>query len=171
MGGSHLSYISLPCAGHSAVICGQTGCGKTEFCLDLLEGPYREVFRHIVILCPTIKHNVTYQGRPWVWSDPEVYIIDPGERLHDWLRFWYHRFQASRPCTSSTIVAPRKRWRRREIPSPNWPSLVATPSSRFGCCLSDTTPSSRICESRPSGWPCSIARTETLSKSASARMT
>ena len=32
----------------SAIICGQT-----VFILDLLKGPYRWVFRHIVILCPT----------------------------------------------------------------------------------------------------------------------
>ena len=85
--------MSLPHTPHSAIICGQTGCGKTVFCLDLLEGPYRGVFRHIVILCPAIRHNVTYQGRPWVWGDPEVYIVDPGERLHDWLRYWHHRFR------------------------------------------------------------------------------
>ena len=84
---------SLPHSPHSAIICGQTGCGKTVFVLDLLEGTYRGVFRHNIILCPTIRHNTTYQGRPWVWSDPEVFIVDPGERLHDWLRFWYHRFK------------------------------------------------------------------------------
>ena len=22
-----------------------------------------------------------------------MFIVDPGERLHDWLRVWYHRFQ------------------------------------------------------------------------------
>ena len=26
-------------------------------------------------------------------GDPEVFIVDPGERLHDWLRFWYRRFK------------------------------------------------------------------------------
>ena len=95
MGESRPSCINnLPRAAHAAVISGQTGCGKTAFILDFLEkGPYRGVFHHIVILCPTIRHNTTYQGRPWVWSDPEVFIVDPGERLHDWLRFWYHRFK------------------------------------------------------------------------------
>ena len=86
----------LPTDPHSAIICGQTGCGKTVFILDLLEGRYRGVFRHIVILCPTIRHNATYQNRPWIWTDPEVYIPhnpDPGERLHDWLRVLYQRFQ------------------------------------------------------------------------------
>ena len=69
------------------------GCGKTVFILDLLEGPYRGVFHHIVILCPTIRYNKTYQECPWVWNDPEVYVIDPGERLHDCLRAFYQVFQ------------------------------------------------------------------------------
>lgn len=79
---------------HSAIICGQTGCGKTVFILDLLEGIYRHVFRHIVILCPTVKHNKTYQQRPWIWKDSEVYVVNPGERLHEWLRAFYKQFQS-----------------------------------------------------------------------------
>jgi hypothetical protein len=82
----------LPKDPHAALVCGQTGCGKTVFLLDLLEGPYRGIFRHIVILCPTVRHNKTYQSRPWIWSDPEVYIVDPGERLHDYLRAFYQTF-------------------------------------------------------------------------------
>ena len=87
----------LPTDPHAAVIVGQTGCGKTVFCLDLLEGPYRGVFRHIVILCPTVLHNKTYKDRPWIWGDPEVYVMDPGERLHDCLRALYQVFQGE-PC-------------------------------------------------------------------------
>ena len=83
----------LPTEPHAAVICGQMGCGKTVFVLDLLEGPYRGVFRHIVILCPTVQHNKTYKDRPWIWADPEVYVIDPGERLHDCLRAFFQVFQ------------------------------------------------------------------------------
>ena len=105
----------LPTDSHSAIICGQTGCGKTVFVLDLLEGgPYRGVFHHIVILCPTIRHNVTYQGRPWVWTDPELYIVDPGERLHEWLRFWYQRFQGEPTlyiiddCSASQALTKKK---------------------------------------------------------------
>ena len=78
---------------HSAVICGMTGCGKTKFVLDLLEGPYRGRFDHVVILCPTIRHNKTYRERAWVWTDEEVYVLDPGERLHDYLRAFYRVFQ------------------------------------------------------------------------------
>ena len=74
---------------HSATICWHTGSGKTVF---LLEGPYRGFFRHIVVLHPTIRHNKIYHQRPRIWTDPEVYVLDPGERLHDYLRAYYQVF-------------------------------------------------------------------------------
>lgn len=70
-----------------------TNCGKTKFVLDLLEGPYRGRFDHVVILCPTFRHNKTYKERPWLLTDEEVYVLDPGERLHDYLRAFYQVFQ------------------------------------------------------------------------------
>ena len=50
----------LPKYPHSAMIIGQTGCGKTEFVLDLLnipqdKGDYLNYFEHIVIISPTLK--------------------------------------------------------------------------------------------------------------------
>ncbi|MEW8525344.1 MAG: ATPase/DNA packaging protein [Candidatus Thiodiazotropha endolucinida] len=94
MAGSSQRYTDLlPRTAHSAIICGQTGCGKTVFILDLLAGPYRGVFRHVVILCPTVRHNKTYQTRPWIWKDPEVHVHDPGERLHDYLRAYHNQYQ------------------------------------------------------------------------------
>ena len=104
----------LPSSPHSAITCGQTGCGKTVFILDLLEGPYRRVFHHIVILCPTIRYNRTYQECPWVWSDPEVYVVDPGERLHDCLRAFYQVFQGEPTlyiiddCSASKSMTKKK---------------------------------------------------------------
>lgn len=77
---------------HSAIICGQTGCGKTEFILDLLETTYRDVFEHIVVLCPTIKYNKAYQSRGWIKQDPEIYLIDPHDRLHDVLQLFFDIF-------------------------------------------------------------------------------
>ena len=106
--------FTLPTTPHSAIICGQTGCGKTVYVLDLLEGLYRGVFRHIVILCPTIRHNETYQNRLWVWADPEVYAFDPGERLHDWLRVLYRCFQGEPTlyiiddCSASKALTKKK---------------------------------------------------------------
>ena len=84
----------LPKGAHSAIVCGQTGCGKTVFILSPLEeGPYRGFFRHIVVLCPTIEHNKTYKQCPWLWTDPEVNVLDPGERLHDYLQAFYLVFR------------------------------------------------------------------------------
>ena len=79
----------LPKSAHSALVFGQTGCGKTAFVLVLLEGPYRGLFRHIVVLCPIMEHNKTYKQ----WTDPEVYVLDPGERLHDYLWAFYLVFK------------------------------------------------------------------------------
>ena len=99
---------------HSAIICGQTGCGKTVFVLDLLEREYREKFEHIVILCPTVKWNKTYKNRRWIWSDREVYIFNPGERFHDYLRTFYALF-AGEPtlyiiddCSASKALTKKK---------------------------------------------------------------
>ena len=104
----------LPKDPHSALICGQTGCGKTVFILDLLEAHYHLCFEHIVILCPTIRYNKTYHSRPWVWKDPEVYVADPGDRLHDYLRVFYRLF-AGEPtlyiiddCAASKALTKKK---------------------------------------------------------------
>ena len=115
MAGSSQRLINLlPQTAHSATICGQTGCGKTVFILDLLEGPYRGFFQHIVVLCPTVRHNKTYQQCPWIWTDPEVYLLDPGERLHDYLRAFYHVFMGEPTlyiiddCSASTALTKKK---------------------------------------------------------------
>jgi len=56
--------VQLPREPHSAIICGQTGCGKTQFVLDELlhpdRGYYRNAFEVVFILCPTWKRNRTY---------------------------------------------------------------------------------------------------------------
>ena len=44
MEGSKKWPIELPKYAHSAIICGLTGCGKTEFVLDVLESEYAKVF-------------------------------------------------------------------------------------------------------------------------------
>lgn len=87
-----IKYNTSP---HCAVVCGQTGCGKTVFILNLLEREYRGCFQHIVFLCPTIQYNKTYQHCAWVWTDPEVYIQDPGLKLHECLKAFYTLFQGS----------------------------------------------------------------------------
>ena len=85
--------VDLPREPHSAIICGQTGCGKTQFVLDELlhpdEGIYRDAFENVFVLCPTWRRNKTYLERPWLWRNKCIYFIDPRDRLHDWLRILF----------------------------------------------------------------------------------
>ena len=85
--------MELPKDAHCAIICGKTNCGKTKFALDLIENYYRDVFEHIVILCPTIRDNETYKSRRWIENDPEVYAILPGDRINDCLKHFHEKFK------------------------------------------------------------------------------
>ena len=65
---------------HSAIICGATGSGKTEFTLDLLEKEYRNFFKYIIIVCPTWRYNKAYLSREWLFKDHEhIFLVDPKE--------------------------------------------------------------------------------------------
>ena len=59
-----------------------TGVGKMHLALSLLENEYRNHFDFVVIICPTLAHNETYKSRGWVWNDPEVIPIEPGDQLY-----------------------------------------------------------------------------------------
>ena len=50
--------------------------------LRLLESEYRHHFDFIVIICPTLRYNSTYKSRGWVWNDPDVIPIEPGNQLY-----------------------------------------------------------------------------------------
>jgi GTPase SAR1 family protein len=84
---------NLPKDPHCALICGQTGCGKTEFVLNLIQGHYLENFKHIIILCPTIDDNKTYANRLWIELDSKVITLDPEDRLQDCLRYFHDKLK------------------------------------------------------------------------------
>ena len=42
----------------------------------------KQSFDFIIIICPTLKHNETCKSRGWVWTDPEVILIEPGNQLY-----------------------------------------------------------------------------------------
>lgn len=96
--------MELPKYPHCAIICGQTGCGKTEFVLDLLEHEYCTIFKYIVILCPTIQWNKAYKNREWI-GDPKkpktknVIIVNPivkgEEKLQELLRMFFNKYAGS----------------------------------------------------------------------------
>ena len=75
-------YVKTP---HTAIWSGPPGIGKTQLVLYLLEREYKHHFENIVILCPTLKWNETYQSRPWIWKDDYVFLIEPRDKLFEWI--------------------------------------------------------------------------------------
>ena len=46
---------------HTALFVAPKEVGKIHLALDLLEKEYKNYFDFIIIICPTLKHNETYQ--------------------------------------------------------------------------------------------------------------
>ena len=67
-----MDLLKIP---HSAMFVGVTACGRTEFLLRLLETIYKDHFKFIIILCPTISDNKTYHSRKWIFDDKNVFIV------------------------------------------------------------------------------------------------
>ena len=83
---------------HTAFFIAPTGVGKTHLAFSLLENEYRNHFDFIVIICPTLRYNSTYKSRGWVWNDPDVIPIEPGNRLY------YLIEKISNPLAGSTTL-------------------------------------------------------------------
>ena len=75
-------YIKEP---HTAIFTGQIGCGKTHLVLDLIEKEYKKHFDYIAIICPTLWINKTYHVRGWIKNDDKVWLIEPKDRLYQWI--------------------------------------------------------------------------------------
>ena len=67
---------------HTALFVAPAGVGKTHLALSMLENEYRNHFDFIVTICPTLRYNSTYKSRGWVWNDPDVIPIKPGNQLY-----------------------------------------------------------------------------------------
>ena len=67
---------------HTALFVAPKGVGKTHLALSLLETEYKNHFDFLVIICPTLRYNSMYKSRRWVWNDPDVIPIEPGNQLY-----------------------------------------------------------------------------------------
>ena len=67
---------------HTALFVAPTEVGKTHLALSLLETECRNHFDFIVIICPTLRYNSTSNNQSWVWNDPDVIPIEPGNQLY-----------------------------------------------------------------------------------------
>ena len=70
---------------HTAIFTGPTGVGKTHLVLDMIGTQYNKHFDKIIILCPTIRWNKTYIGRSWVIKDENVWLVEPKDKLYDYI--------------------------------------------------------------------------------------
>ena len=67
---------------HTALFVAPTGVGKAHLALSLLKTKYRNHFDFIVIISSILRYNSTYKNRSWVWNDPDVIPIEPGNQLY-----------------------------------------------------------------------------------------
>jgi len=65
------------------LVVGMTEIGKSYFILDLLEKEFKNKFHNVVIFCPTIEFNKTYQKRPFIEKDKNLYIYPPNKVEED----------------------------------------------------------------------------------------
>ena len=76
-------YIKEP---HTAIFTGQTNCGKTHHVLGLIEKEYNKHFDYIVIICPTLRENSTYDVKEWIKINDNVWLVDPKDNLYQWVK-------------------------------------------------------------------------------------
>ena len=75
-------FIKHPC---TAIFTGPPGVGKKHLVLDMIETQYNKHFNKIIILCPTIRWNKTYIGRSWVIKDENVWLVEPKDKLFNYV--------------------------------------------------------------------------------------
>ena len=50
-------------------------------------------FENIVIICSTLKWNKTYHNRKWIWTDDNIFLINPKDNLYIILKEFSKLFQ------------------------------------------------------------------------------
>ena len=67
-----------------------TNVGKTDYLLRILETKYKNHFKFIVIMCPTIlDNNKTYLSRKLIFDDNNVFIVrDVEGKLSEWIKLF-----------------------------------------------------------------------------------
>ena len=76
-------YIKKP---HTSIFIGQVGCGKTHLVLELIEKEYNKHFDFIVIMCPTLQENDTYDTKKWIKTDDNVWLVESENNLYQWIQ-------------------------------------------------------------------------------------
>ena len=83
----------------NALIVGPTNCGKTQFLVKQLTGPFRGRFDCVVLICPTFAYNKTLYR--FAERDPRLYVIIC-EQHH--VEFWLKVARIAFEGTNALIV-------------------------------------------------------------------
>ena len=75
-------YIKEP---HTTIFTGSTSCGKTHLVLDLIQKEYNKHCDYIIIICPTLPWNKTYNSKDWIKNNDKVWLIEPKDKLYQWI--------------------------------------------------------------------------------------
>ena len=57
------------------IIVGTTNCGKTQYLVEKLRGPFKGVFDFIFLVCTTYAYNKTYHG--FAKGDKDFFVASP----------------------------------------------------------------------------------------------
>ena len=82
------------------MIVGMTGCGKTQYLLEMIEKEYFGHFEYAFLICPTYDWNKTYQE--WKYRECEHFYPIPcvQDHVEGYVRFVFENFKG----TNSLII-------------------------------------------------------------------
>ena len=78
---------------HTCMFIGSTGCGKSCKVVELLQNEYKGHFEYIIFLCPTLRENKTYLECDSLWTDNDIFLIDPKDQLLEYIEKFSNRFR------------------------------------------------------------------------------
>ena len=85
-----MEVVREPC---TCMFIGSTSCGKSRKVVDLLQNEYRLHYDFIVILCPTLRDNKTYQECSSLWEDDDIFLLDPKDELLEYIEKFSNLFR------------------------------------------------------------------------------
>ena len=95
-------YIKKP---YTNIFTGPAGCGKTHFVLGLIEKEYNKYFDYIIIIYQTLRWNKTYHTKDWFKNDDKFWLIEPKDRLYQWVEKLSQLLAHLLPIISSLVKA------------------------------------------------------------------